>query len=155
MDVNGKILWPHVKCLKRQLYMLYLVPPCCTYRCYMIIYYIQKAHVLGISKWRSFPAAEKLVLMLKEFAQNDLYKSSCEWMTWKSKQILTTPFFMGRGLRNLELLSGVLNRHLFVRYRPYFLGGGVSITGAIITAGDFFTSLLATCGNDLTGSCPP
>ena len=104
--------------------MLYLVPPCCTYRCYMIIYYIQKAHVLGISKWRSFPAAEKLVLMLKEFAQNDLYKSSCEWMTWKSKQILTTPFFMGRGVRNLELLSGVLNRHLFVRYRPYFLGGG-------------------------------
>lgn len=104
--------------------MLYLVPPCCTYRCYMIIYYIQKAHVLGISKWRSFPAAEKLVLMLKEFAQNDLYKSSCEWMTWKSKQILTTPFFMGRGLRNLELLSGVLNRHLFVRYWPYFLGGG-------------------------------
>lgn len=44
---------------------------------------------------------------------------------------------MGRGVRNLELLSGVLNRHLFVRYRPYFLGGGVSITGAIITAGDF------------------
>ena len=120
--------------------MLYLVPPCCTYRCYMIIYYIQKAHVLGISKWRSFPAAEKLVLMLKEFAQNDLYKSSCEWMTWKSKQILTTPFFMGRGVRNLELLSGVLNRHLFCKIPALFSWGG----GCLSQVQSMFTSLLVT-----------
>ena len=51
-----------------------------------------------------------------------------EWMTWKSKLILTTPFFFHgeRSFRNLELLSGVSNRHLFIcKISALFSGGCV------------------------------